>query len=111
MRSYAQGPKGTVVRKTIGEAFLETANRFADRVALISVHQNIRLNWAEYAQEAHRVAAGLRAAWIASRRPRRSVGGQLRGVADSSIRLRAGWRCPGKRESRQPLARVVLCVA
>jgi fatty-acyl-CoA synthase len=61
MQSYTRGPKGTVVRKTIGEAYLETANRFADRVALISVHQNIRLTWAEYAYEAHRVAAGLRA--------------------------------------------------
>lgn len=61
MRSYTQGPKGIVVRQTIGEAFLETANRFADRVALISCHQNIRLTWAEYAHEAQRVAAGLRA--------------------------------------------------
>jgi fatty-acyl-CoA synthase len=61
MQSYTRGPKGIVVRKTIGEAFLETANRFADRVALISVHQNIRLTWAEYAYETQRVAAGLRA--------------------------------------------------
>src|SRR5579863_4122239 len=61
MQSYTRGPKGTVVRKTIGEAFLETANRFADRVALIGRHQNIRLTWAEYANEAQRVAAGLRA--------------------------------------------------
>jgi fatty-acyl-CoA synthase len=61
MQSYARGPKGIVVPKTIGDAFLETANRFADRVALVSRHQGIRLNWAEYAHEAHRVAAGLRA--------------------------------------------------
>src|SRR5437016_12467794 len=61
MQSYTRGPKSTVVRKTIGEAFLETANRFADRVALISRHQNIRLTWAEYLHEAQRVAAGLRA--------------------------------------------------
>ena len=61
MRSYTRAPKGTVVRKTIGEAFLETANRFADRVALISRHQNIRLTWTEYADGAQRVAAGLRA--------------------------------------------------
>ena len=61
MQSYARGPKGIVVRKTIGDAFLETANRFADRVALVSRHQGIRLTWAEYAHEAHRVAAGLRA--------------------------------------------------
>jgi fatty-acyl-CoA synthase len=60
MQSYTRGPKGTVVRKTIGEAFLETADRCADRVALISRHQNIRLTWAQYAHEAQRVAAGLR---------------------------------------------------
>ncbi len=61
MRSYARGPKGVVFRKTIGEAFLETAHRFADRGALVSCHQNIRLTWAEYAHEAQRVASGLRA--------------------------------------------------
>jgi fatty-acyl-CoA synthase len=61
MQSYTRGPKGTIVRKTIGEAFLETANRFPERPALISRHQNIRLTWAEYAHQAQRVAAGLRA--------------------------------------------------
>src|SRR6185312_9867074 len=61
MSSHARGPKAIVVRKTIGEAFLETADRFADRAALISCQQNIRLTWAEYAHEAKRVAAGLRA--------------------------------------------------
>ena len=61
MQSYTRGPKGTIVRKTIAEAFLETANRFAERIALICRHQNIRLTWAEYAYQAQRVAAGLRA--------------------------------------------------
>jgi len=61
MRSYAKGPNAAVVRKTIAEAFLQTANRFPGRVALVSRHQNIRLSWAEYAYEAQRVAAGLRA--------------------------------------------------
>ena len=61
MQSYTRGPKGAIVRKTIGEAFLETANRFAERIALISRHQHIRLTWAEYAHQAQRVAAGLRA--------------------------------------------------
>jgi fatty-acyl-CoA synthase len=61
MQSYSRGPKGIIVQKTIGEAFLETANRFAQCIALISRHQNIRLTWAEYAHRAQRVAAGLRA--------------------------------------------------
>jgi hypothetical protein len=58
MQSHTRGPKGTVVQKTMGEAFLETANRFAERVALISRHQNIRLTWAEYAHQAQRIVAG-----------------------------------------------------
>ena len=61
MQSYARGPRRPVVRKTIGETFLETANRFPERVALISRHQNVRLTWAQYAHQAKRVAAGLRA--------------------------------------------------
>ena len=61
MQSYTRGPKATIVRKTIGETFLETANRIPERIALISRHQNIRLTWAEYAHQAQRVAAGLRA--------------------------------------------------
>ena len=40
MQSYTRGPKATIVRKTIGEAFLGTANRFPERVALM-----IRESW------------------------------------------------------------------
>jgi hypothetical protein len=36
MQSYTRGPQGAIVRTTIGEAFLQTANRFPERVALIS---------------------------------------------------------------------------
>ena len=64
MLSYARGPAATVVRKTIGQAFLETANRFPDSLALVSRHQNIRLTWSDYARQAQRVAAGLRALGI-----------------------------------------------
>src|SRR5579863_6137853 len=62
--SYARGPAATVVRKTIGQAFLETADRFPDRLALVSCHQNIRLTWSDYARQAQLVAAGLRALGI-----------------------------------------------
>ena len=48
-------------RTTIGDAFLQTANRVPERAALISRHQNIKLTWAEYAHQAQCVAAGLRA--------------------------------------------------
>src|ERR1700676_705750 len=61
MQSYARGPGGTILRTTIGEAFLETAERFPDRLAVASRHQNCRFTWAQYAHEAQRTATGLRA--------------------------------------------------
>ncbi len=66
MDSYARGPRGAIARQTIGDAFLETAARFPDRLAVSSRHQNLRLTWAEYAAAAHSVAAGLRALGLAS---------------------------------------------
>jgi fatty-acyl-CoA synthase len=61
MESYARGPAGTIIRKSVGEAFLETAARFPERLAISSRHQHVQLNWSEYATAAQRVAAGLRA--------------------------------------------------
>jgi fatty-acyl-CoA synthase len=63
-QSYARGPRGTVVRRSVGDTFLETAARCPDRPAVVSRHQNTRLSWAEYADQALRVAAGLRALGI-----------------------------------------------
>jgi fatty-acyl-CoA synthase len=65
MESYARGPAGTIVRKTVGEAFLETAARFPENLAISSRHQAVRLTWAEYALAAQRAAAGLRALGLA----------------------------------------------
>ena len=65
MESYARGPKGAIVRKSIGEVFLETAARFPQQLAVVSRHQEARLTWAEYAHEAQRAAAGLRALGLA----------------------------------------------
>jgi fatty-acyl-CoA synthase len=61
MHAYARGPSATVLRRTIGEIFLETAACAPDLLALSSRHQNLRLNWSEYAHGAQQVAAGLRA--------------------------------------------------
>ena len=47
------------MHKSIGESFLDTATRFPERLALVSCHQNLRLTWREYAEQARRVAAGL----------------------------------------------------
>jgi fatty-acyl-CoA synthase len=65
MESYARGPKGVIVRKPIGEVFLETAAKFLQHPAVVSCHQNVRLTWAGYAHEAQRTAAGLRALGLA----------------------------------------------
>jgi fatty-acyl-CoA synthase len=61
MQSYARGPRSVVVRKSLGDSFLETAHRFPDHLAVVSCQQNMRLTWTEYARLAQRVAAGLRA--------------------------------------------------
>src|SRR5258708_36432677 len=65
MQSYARGPAGAIVRKPIGDVFLESAARFPQQLAVVSCHQGVRLTWAEYAHEAQRAAAGLRALGLA----------------------------------------------
>src|SRR4051794_36720655 len=60
MDSYARGPAGVVVQKTIGAMFVETASRFPGQLAVVDREQDIRLAWAEYACEVKRTAAGLR---------------------------------------------------
>ncbi|HZU27572.1 MAG TPA: AMP-binding protein [Bryobacteraceae bacterium] len=65
MESYARGPAGTIVRTSVGEAFLETAARFPDNLAISSRHQGVRMTWSEYALAAQRAAAGLRALGLA----------------------------------------------
>jgi fatty-acyl-CoA synthase len=58
--SYARGPDAPLLEKTIGDALAEAAARFADRPALISRHQNIRMTWREFDREINRTARGLR---------------------------------------------------
>jgi fatty-acyl-CoA synthase len=59
VESYARGPAGTLVRTTIGDAFLEVASRLDGRLAVVDREQDVRLTWADYAREAKRTAAGL----------------------------------------------------
>lgn len=61
MQSYARGPSAVVSRKPIGETFLDTAKRYRDNLAVVSVRQGLRATWAEFSNDALRVAAGLRA--------------------------------------------------
>src|SRR5580700_1597468 len=59
MDSYARGPRFALTTKTASQAFLETAERFADREALIVPHQKIRLTWKQLAEEVEKTARGL----------------------------------------------------
>jgi fatty-acyl-CoA synthase len=61
MKAYARGPAAMILRRTVGDAFLETAARVPDGLAISSRHQELRLTWSEYAHAAQQVAAGLRA--------------------------------------------------
>lgn len=57
--SYARGPKRPLFEATIDQAVRDTAERFPDREAVVSRHQNRRLTWREFHSEAERVSRGL----------------------------------------------------
>jgi len=57
--SYARGPSRPLLELTIGQLLDRTAERFGDRLAVVSCHQGERLTWAELSAEADRVARGL----------------------------------------------------
>ncbi len=58
-QSYARGPARPLLELTIGDLLQRTADRYPDRPALVSRHQERRLTWAELSTEADRVARGL----------------------------------------------------
>ena len=67
MDSYAHGAwEVPLLGRTIGEDLERTAGRFADRDALVSRHQGLRLTYAELDAAVDRVARGLLAAGIAT---------------------------------------------
>jgi len=59
MDSYTRGPEFALSEKTAYQTFLETAARFPSREALIVPHQQVRLTWAELAEEVNKTARGL----------------------------------------------------
>lgn len=61
MESYTRGPQSELVYEPIGSAFLQTAERYSEDLAVVSRHQGIRFNWREYGAAVLRTAAGLRA--------------------------------------------------
>ncbi len=58
-QSYRRGPARPLLELTIGDLLQRTADRYPDRPALVSRHQERRLTWAELSAEADRVARGL----------------------------------------------------
>jgi fatty-acyl-CoA synthase len=58
-QSYRRGPARPLREVTVGELLHRTADRFPDRLAVASRHQEKRLTWAELSAEADRVARGL----------------------------------------------------
>lgn len=59
MLSYSRGPQSPLLDQTVSEVFAKTVRRFADREALISVHQNLRVTFRELDQRAEDAARGL----------------------------------------------------
>ncbi len=57
--SYTRGPSRTLLEMTIGSLLHRTADRYGDRLAVASRHQERRLTWAELSEQADRVARGL----------------------------------------------------
>ncbi|GAB1296683.1 Medium-chain acyl-CoA ligase ACSF2, mitochondrial [Apodemus speciosus] len=58
--SYIQGHTDShLVNTTVGECLDATAQRFPDREALVVLHENIRLNFAQLKEEVDKAASGL----------------------------------------------------
>ena len=58
-QSYARGPARPLLELTIGDLLQRNVDRWPERPAVVSRHQDRRLTWAELSTEADRVARGL----------------------------------------------------
>src|SRR5262245_66295665 len=64
--SYSHGVSDVpLLGETIGANLERTAARFADRDAVVSCHQGVRMSYAEFDAAVDRVASGLLAAGLA----------------------------------------------
>jgi fatty-acyl-CoA synthase len=57
--SYARGSTRPLLELTVGDLLRRTADRFSERLAVVSRHQGKRMTWAELDAAADRVARGL----------------------------------------------------
>ena len=58
-QSFARGPARPLLELTIGDLLQRTVDRYPDRPAVVSRHQERRLTWAQLSAEADRAARGL----------------------------------------------------
>lgn len=58
-QSYDIGPIMPLIEMTIGDFFDQTAERYPDKDALISVHQNIRLTYRELQSQVNQLASSM----------------------------------------------------
>jgi fatty-acyl-CoA synthase len=59
MLSYARGEARPLLELTIGDLLKRTAERYPERLAVVSRHQAKRMTWTELSEAADRVARGL----------------------------------------------------
>ncbi|WP_294121342.1 AMP-binding protein [Sphingomonas sp.] len=60
MLSHFKGlPGAPLVEHTIGQALVNAAAQWGDREALVSVHQDVRLTWAQLLEQSDRLASNL----------------------------------------------------
>jgi fatty-acyl-CoA synthase len=58
-KSHSRGPNRPLLELTVGDLLRRTAERYPDRLAVASRHQQKRMTWAELDAAADRVARGL----------------------------------------------------
>ncbi len=93
--AYAQGANTPALLEcTIGQALAQTAERFADREALVVPHQGVRWSWSELLHRTDALAAGLLALGL--------QGAQLRRVDADAVRHRARRPDPGQHQPGLP---------
>lgn len=58
-QSYDKGPATPLIELTIGDFFDQTVERYPDKEALVSAHQNIRLTYRELQQKVNQLASAM----------------------------------------------------
>lgn len=58
-QSYDKGPTSPLIELTIGDFFDQTVERYPDKEALVSAHQNVRLTYRELQQKVNQLASAM----------------------------------------------------